>query len=966
MMHGAISREPVATRIVPLVGRTRERTELRRAVAAMSDGHGGLLLLAGEAGIGKTRLATEVLEASGLLWIAGSGDQSGAPYGPIVEALRSYLRRVPGGLSDCGPLAGHLALLLPELGPAPESADRATMFEAIRCALVATGDTGPVVLFLDDLQWADDTTLELLPVLAGALTEERVLLLGAYRSDEIPRGHALRRMRTELRRARGLQEVELGPLEVDETSALVAGVLDDVPGRALATTIFLNTQGIPFFVEELVRALAVQGRLGPSRRGVELVGREDLPIPESVRDAVLVRTATLPAPAWEALQVAAVAGGRFQPELLDGLVDEEELEHVLERGFLVAADGGTVEFRHSLAREAVYSTVPRRRRRVLHREIAGRLERTGARPSEIAEHWLLAQENDRGRQALVAAARESCALHAYRDAAKAARRALELWPEGVDEADRLATVESLGECAQLAGDLDEAARAWEEAADGLVRDGDQLRLAALHRRLAGLYELQCKWEEAFARRSAAAESFASARLPGEAAAERLTAAVNLQSTGSLSAALELVRRARAESEAAGRDDLKARTLGLEGLIRARLGDPAAGLDLARSGLSLALAENLVGPAAEVYDRLGLIFDNASDYRGALDIWDEAVALCETHGISDRKQVCLSCVAYTMRKTGEWDRAVEICRGLLASPHTPRSATCTALGITGLIRVLRGQLGRTRSMLLESAVLADRIAFMGMRIENAMALARLDELEESFDAAARRCRELLALARSGEDRHYQVMGLRWATTCFASQRLVEDAGAAAEELSRLAALTGSTESLAALAHALGETALLEGDAEVAAAHFTRALELTRDMEIPPDRAEIQFRAGVALVAAGEREIGIERLGDAYRMARKLRARPLAQRVAAELVSVGEPVDRRLGRRAAATLERGGLTRRELEVVRLVASGRTNREIAHELFLSPRTVDMHVRNILSKLGARSRTEATRRAADLGLLV
>jgi DNA-binding NarL/FixJ family response regulator len=120
-----------------------------------------------------------------------------------------------------------------------------------------------------------------------------------------------------------------------------------------------------------------------------------------------------------------------------------------------------------------------------------------------------------------------------------------------------------------------------------------------------------------------------------------------------------------------------------------------------------------------------------------------------------------------------------------------------------------------------------------------------------------------------------------------------------------------------------------------------------------------------VASGERELGIERLGDAYRTARKLGARPLAQRVAAELAKMGEPVDRRLGRRAAAALERGGLTRRELEVVRLVASGRTNREIARDLYLSPRTVDMHVRNILGKLGVRSRTEATRRALELGLL-
>jgi DNA-binding CsgD family transcriptional regulator len=966
MTQGAVPVGAHGRRRTPLVGRDRERAELERALAAVQGRHGGLLLLAGEAGIGKTRLATEVLESSRLRWVVAAAVQdSTSPYGPIVGAFRAYLRRVPGGLADCGPLSGHLAVLLPELGGDVGPSDRPTLFEAIRCAFVAMGREEPLVVLLDDLQWADDTTLELLPVLAGVLADEPVLLLGAYRSDEIPRGHALRRMRAELRRASRLHELEVEPLDLAHTAELVSRLLDTTASRSLSSAVYLSTQGIPFFVEELVRALAVQDRLTAGPHGLELVGREDLGIPESVRDAILLRAEALPETAWQALQVAAVAGLRFSPPLLAGLADEEGLEHALVGGFLVETEPGTLEFRHSLAREAVYSTVPRRLRLTLHREIAERLEEAGAPIGEVAEHWLRAHDAERARRALVASAHASCALHGYRDAAKAARRALELWPEGEDEEERLDTLERLGECAQLSGDLDGAARAWEEAVEGRSGEQHDSRLATLQRRLAGLYELQCRWEDAFAMRGAAAQSFVSAGLPEEAAVERLAAAANLQSAGSLGVALELVQQAREEAEAHGRRDLLARALGLEGLVRSRLGDASTGLDLARSALSLALAESLVGPAAEVYDRLGLILENAADYRGAIDVWEEAVGFCDAAGISERQQICLSCLAYTMRKTGEWDRALEICRGLLTSSDSPRSATCAALGIPGLIRVFRGQAGRTRSLLLESALLAERIGFMIMRIDNAMGLARLEELEGPPELVVKRSREVVALARAGEDRHYPVMALRWAMTCFASRRLADDAGGCAEELSRLASLSGSAESLAGLAHALGETALLEGDADVAAMHFTRALELLYDIEVPLDRAEVQLRAGLALVAAGERELGVERLGDAYHTARKLRARPLALKVAAELQALGEPVDRRLGRRAAANLERGGLTRRELEVVRLVSSGRTNREIARELFLSPRTVDMHVRNILGKLGARSRTDATRRAGDLGLL-
>jgi DNA-binding NarL/FixJ family response regulator len=169
----------------------------------------------------------------------------------------------------------------------------------------------------------------------------------------------------------------------------------------------------------------------------------------------------------------------------------------------------------------------------------------------------------------------------------------------------------------------------------------------------------------------------------------------------------------------------------------------------------------------------------------------------------------------------------------------------------------------------------------------------------------------------------------------------------------------------LAHVLGEVALVEGKPASASEQFGQALEHLAEIEAPFERALTQARAGTALIAAGERELGVERLTSAYRTFRKLGARPFANRIAADLEAAGEQVDKRLGRRAARELEHGGLTRRELEILRLVAVGRTNREIAHQLFLSRRTVDMHVRNMLAKLGCRSRTAATTKAHELGLL-
>jgi DNA-binding NarL/FixJ family response regulator len=174
-----------------------------------------------------------------------------------------------------------------------------------------------------------------------------------------------------------------------------------------------------------------------------------------------------------------------------------------------------------------------------------------------------------------------------------------------------------------------------------------------------------------------------------------------------------------------------------------------------------------------------------------------------------------------------------------------------------------------------------------------------------------------------------------------------------------------DAVAALAHALGEAALLDGDAKLAANQFQHALDALVSLEVPFDRVHVQLRLAAALVASGERALGLEYLTDAYRTAVKLKAKPLAERAARELAGLGEKVDKRLGRKAARSLEHDGLTRREREVLRRLALGRTNREIAQELVLSPRTVDMFVRSILNKLNCHSRHEASRRAEELGLL-
>ncbi len=950
----------------PFIGRARETAELEAALMSTGAGRGGLLLLAGEAGVGKTRLATEVLSRSGLLILPISLQEVTPPYAPVAAALRAYLRIAPTGLSDYGPLSAYLPLLLPELGPIPTGGDRATLVEAVCGALEAIARRQPTVVFLDDLQWADNATLELLSALVGSLHQCPLLVLGAYRSDEIPRGHPVRRLRAELRRKGQLREITVEPLNPDETATLAAQVLGAAPDASLAATLYDRTQGLPFFVEELTAALVASAGVQIMNRGAELTSGDLLPVPPTIRDAVLLRVERLSPEARQLLEVSAVAGTQFDLDLVSELAGSEAgWTAALASGLVIESDAGQGAFRHALTREAVYGELPWPRRRGLHREIAASLEKQNAPLSVVAEHWQMGRDFTRARNALAQLAERSCAVHAYRDAAHAARRALELWPEGEEESRRLDVLDRLGSCAQLNGDLAEAARAWREVAEQRRQAADGPRFADTQRRLASVYELQANWEAALAARSAAADAFAQSHLPGEAAAERLAVAAHLHGAGRFTSALEFVTASLADAERADRLDLQARGRALQGAVLAKLSRFEEGREAVRAGLALALENNLIGPAAEAYQRLASAYEQAGDLAAARDAYQTAFEYCQAKSVSVFAQFCLACLAVVLRDTGEWDRLITVCKEVLNSPETNAPTRAIATGLLGLVYAYRGQTKQARSSLQESFDLTQRFEMGLMMIWTVWGLGHLHEVVGDTDSATERCRFLLIHCQQIEDRHYAVPALWWAATFFASHGLAADARGCAHALAAIASSSGTPEALAALAHALGETALLDGNAKLATEQFHQALTILGELDLPYERAVAQWRAGVALVASGERALGIERLVEAYRIAAKLKAKPLAERAASELAALGEKVEKRLGRKAARGLEGGGLTPREREVLRRVALGRTNREIAQELFLSPRTVDMFVRNILNKLNCSSRLEASRKAEELGLL-
>jgi ATP/maltotriose-dependent transcriptional regulator MalT len=965
----AAVRRPRASRLATmanrgLIGRDQERARLVERLDCAIAGEGGLILIAGEAGVGKTLLMDELAASTKAPVLRGAAARDSTPaYGPVVGALRSYLRAVPDGLDDCGPLGEHLRLLLPELGPAPEGVDTTTLREAVRCALITVArDRGALVL-LDDLQWSDAATLELLADLAPTLSEASLLLVGAYRSDELSREHPLRRMRIELRRRQALDEVALEPLDEDGTAAILERELGDPPSRPLVRTVHDRAQGLPFFVEELASALSAEARLQPGAGGVELAGGSEVSVPETVRDAVLLRCADLSNEGRAAAEAAAIAGEGFELEAVVELAGEEGVSELLELGLVRESGEGRGAFRHALVREALYRDVPWLRRRELHRKVGERLESRDAPGVEVAPHWLGAHDEQRARRQLMRAAAEFESVHAYRDAAGMARQALELWPADEDFEERLAALERHGAWAELAGELADAARSWREASSLHRAAEDGRALATAQRRLGRVCVLQGDRAGAIESLTAAADAFAESGDPGEAAGDRLTASDFLQFAARHGASLELSRNAAEEARAAGRIDLQSRAMTAEGVVLAKRGEFEPGMKLVEQGLSLALEHNLTTEAIDAYQRLGTTFETAGDYTNARQALTSALDLCKIADDNEPEAGCVACMAYVLRELGEWPRTIEICRELIDS-HEADGVRTIADGSLGYIRGVRGELGPARRLLTAGLELARRLDILSMQVDCAASLALVADYDSDPGEALERCRFLLTRWEESEDHHYAVWGLRLGASLFAQAGQIDEAHACAEGLTRIATDSGHGDALAALAHALGEIALAEGEPELAAEQLGRAVELHRSLRIPAERAQILHRAGIALAAAGERELAVERHAEAYRLARQLAARPLAGRAASAIEELGESVEQRLGR-VASDGEGSPLTRRELEVVRLVADGRTNREIAAELFLSPRTVDMHVRNILAKLDCRSRVEASIKAGEAGLL-
>ncbi len=963
----------------PFAGRSHELATLKGLLRRAAAEGLRFALIGGEAGSGKSRLVTEFAHeaaAEGVLVIYGACDSVvRRPYRPFVEALDQLVRDIDGAtLRDAlGPEGGELARLLPDLaqrvsGLAPPLAadpdtERHRLHSAVADLLSAIGRRAPLVIVIEDGHWADTPTLLLLRHLARGAPDACALLVTTFRDTEAEVPQALSAALVDLRRSEGVVRLSLGGLSAEEISQFVQSAggdevgadLDEV-GRALRHL----TGGNAFLMTELWRTLVERGTVTLADGGARLARAvSELGSPEGVREVVSARLAKLDTATTRLLELAAVAGPEFDLSLIapSGAADAQlhaALEQAIAHGMVEEVPSRRLAYRfnHELVRRALYDRMPGLRRAELHLQVAEALELAqGTSESrdlaELAHHFSAAAPLDGPRRAIhysLLAGRAALATLAFDEADARFSTALEL---GIEDPRRRAETQlELGTARSRGGRADNAIEAFRAAVqiarelgdtemlataaigfeDACWRPGitDQGAVELLEEASLALgegdSELRVRLLAGLARAYAFLGSYEASHVAEEGAiamarrlGDRLGLATVLMRSywtrgdGNLEQTLGMLSEARDLSEALGMRDMQAEAMEWR----------VAGL-IARGDLSTAERELSEIHAMAVRLRQPFPLHVAEHYASALSLCFGRLAAAEA----------------AARRSHDWSRLL-----------TGRDAS----SIHGIQMFgIRREQGRLAELAAVTREFADSgRATAAWRPGFAALLAELGMEEEARRELARVREEGFDVLRSG-------LWVASLTYLADASSAVGDEELAALLYPELAPLAGGNIVIGhgvacygAADRYLGVLAATLSEHALAVSHFDRALAFNRDMGATTWTAHTLYAYGRTLRMRGGAE-------------NRARASELLTEAASLAQRIGIPVLLARARALGARLEPtptppDDLSLREVEILRLVAAGRSNREIGDELYISGHTVANHVRNILRKTGAANRTEA-----------
>jgi len=494
-----------------LVGREQELTTLEDALLAANRGEGQIVVLAGEAGVGKTRLASEVQGRAfkvgmAALWGSCSEAELALPYLPFLEAIGNYLRSVDMAQvrERLGPVRRELAHLFPQLESERVARDvgdptenKLRLFEAILALINVPADERGLLLVIEDLHWADASTRELLDYLARRLRNTRVMALATYRSDELHRKHPLVPTVQGWRRTSVAEVIELKPLPSDRVADMVHAIFDQPIRAEFRDFLHARSEGNPFVLEEFLKAALDRGDIYRTETRWERKALEAMTIPATVRDMILLRVERLSEEQADILRTAAVLGPSFSYHTLVTLSgrDEDTVQNALHacvQQQLMEQQPETTQryrFRHALTREAIYEDLIAPKRQQLHLRAAQVLRELPGTPAvDLAYHLLAASEWENAIPVCLQAAEEAERRVAYRDAVELLDRVL---PHVRDDPTRGQVLCRLGRAYCLANDFGKA-QSYLEAGIALLEECGQNKVAASYRLWLG----RCHWNRA--------------------------------------------------------------------------------------------------------------------------------------------------------------------------------------------------------------------------------------------------------------------------------------------------------------------------------------------------------------------------------------------------------------------------------------------------------------------------------------
>jgi DNA-binding CsgD family transcriptional regulator/tetratricopeptide (TPR) repeat protein len=988
------------------VGRGAELERLDAALARAVDGKPTALLIGGEAGVGKTRLLREFAGRAltrNVRIVAGSCVDLGAgdlPYAPLVDALRGLVRDLGvERLRDLsGPGFSSLARLAPFLGEAealhaPDPHARSRMFEAVLYLLDRLGERTPVLLIIEDLQWADRSTLDFIVFLFRSLTQERVVVAASYRSTDLQPGHPLRSVFVQIDRAQQAERFELRMFDRTEVRELLSAIVGGPPRRSQVQRVFELSDGNAFFVEELVAAGALDDTSSYPTAALE--------VPTPLREMMIARIELMSDEALEVLRAAATVGRHVSHRLLATVCDLPERtllgalrECVVHHLLAVSPGEDAYAFRHALAREAVYQDLLPGERIRLHGAIAEAItdnpslaySRLRSVATEVAHHWWEAGNQTQALRACVVAGLDAAEVCAFAESEHQFARALRLWSQ-VDNADERAGISRpellrrAADAACWAGHVDRAIE-WAREALDTVDTARPAERAAAYERL-GHYLTEAGQSEAILSAITEADLLLATEKPSAllAGVRAARAGAHLQA-GRYSLGLQLGSEAVEIARTVGAVAEEGRALSMTGVALTMTGNPDDGIRALRAAVEIADATGDLEAQLRGYANLTFVLENAGRLNEALQSAERGLQQIRRLGRQSEANLPLLTVsAILLFELGRWDEAEEIATEVLERDTPGRIALYFDL-LLAESDIYRGRFDAADARL-------DGIRQTVQRLNEPQStgawhacVAELAIWRRQHEHARTAIMDGLQVVREAEDVP-QVLRL-----CAVGLR------AEADEAQRLAALGTAAPAVSTTGAELLGRAEQAVEATVGQPVLPEVLVLARQcraewsrldsgsdaqlwdqvrngwlrLERPHPAAYAALRQAEALLDSPERYVRLATpvLREAHRTAAGLGAKPLLDEVEAlatrAQVDLDEPAE--VDKRPVAAANPFGLTPRERQVLEHLVQGHTNRRIARDLFITEKTASVHVSNILTKLQVSNRGEAAAVAHRLDL--